>query len=264
MLLFGTHRDKLKRLLSKSPERDTPEWLFGEFPAFLSTPEYMPRNARCVLPGTPYHVTQRGTNRQRVFFSTSDYKMYLALVREQLDDTCTRVLAYCLLTNHVHLILTPEREDSLAVLFRRVHGRYAQYLNVRRGRTGHLWQQRYFSCPLSDSHHWMAVRYVEQNPCRALMAAAPEHYRWSSAAAHLGLADDASGLLDMRYWERAGGAPTWREMLTSAEAPDHTLLLRRCTYSGRPFGEPAFVETLEQQFGRRWRRWGFEKLAASA
>ncbi|HVO98959.1 MAG TPA: hypothetical protein VMT15_12870 [Bryobacteraceae bacterium] len=64
----------------------------------------------------------------------------------------------------------------------------------------------------------------------------------------------------MRYWERAGGAHTWREMLAS----DRTMLLRRCTYSGRPFGEPAFVETMERHFGRSWRRWGFEKFAASA
>ena len=98
----------------------------------------MPRNARCVVAGLPYHVTQRGTNRQRVFYCPTDYKMYLSLVREQLADAECRVLAYCLMTNHVHLVLVPERSDSLAVLFRRVHGRYSQYLNTRRHRTGHL------------------------------------------------------------------------------------------------------------------------------
>ena len=119
----------------------------------------MPRNARCVVPGLPYHVTQRGTNRQRVFYSPTDYKMYLSLVREQLDDAECRILAYCLMTNHVHLVVVPERSDSLAVLFRRAHGRYSQYLNVRH-RTAHLWQQRYFSCPLSESHHWVAPRRI--------------------------------------------------------------------------------------------------------
>jgi putative transposase len=216
------------------------------------------------MPGLPYHITQRGTNRQRVFFCISDYKMYLSLLRRELDDSGTRVLAYCLMTNHVHLVAVPEREDSLAVVLRRVHGRYAQYLNTRRGRSGHLWQQRYYSCPLSDSHHWMAIRYVEQNPCRALMAGSPGQYRWSSAAAHLGLAKDQSGVLDLRYWEQTGGPETWREMLGATEDAGQTMLLRRCTYAGRPFGEAPFVEQMEAKFQRTWRRWGFEKLAATA
>ena len=99
-----------------------------------------------------------------MFFAPSDYKTYLSLVREQVEESGTRVLAYCLMTNHVHLVVVPERPDSLAVMFRRVHGRYAQYLNARRQRTGHLWQQRYFSCPLLESRHWIAIRYVEQEP----------------------------------------------------------------------------------------------------
>lgn len=224
----------------------------------------MPRNARCVLPGLPYHVTQRGSNRQRVFYSPTDYKMYLSLIREQLADAECRILAYCLMTNHVHLVVVPERADSLAVLFRRVHGRYSQYLNTRRHRTGHLWQQRYYSCPLADTHYWVALRYVEQNPCRAFLAKAPEQYRWSSAAAHLGAEKDRSGLLDMDSWERAGGAETWREMHAAREEADEVVLLRRCTYAGRPFGGSEFLGRLEQHFQRSWRRWGFEKLAASA
>ena len=172
------------------------------------------------------------------------------------------VLAFCLMTNHVHLVVVPERADSLAVLFRRVHGRYAQYINVRRRRSGHLWQARFYSCPLSESHLEIALRYVEQNPCRAQMVRLPEHYRWSSAASHLGLKSDRSGVLDAEFAKRAGGAETWRQIHAAAEVPDRVLLLRRCTYAGRPFGEQEFVERLEQRFARAWRRWGFEKLAA--
>ena len=190
--------------------------------------------------------------------------MYLSLIREQLADAECRVLAYSLMTNHVHLVVVPERADSLAVLFRRAHGRYSQYLNTRRHRTGHLWQQRYFSCPLAESHLWVALRYVEQNPCRALMVKAPAEYRWSSAAAHLGQQKDRSGLLDMAFWEQAGGAATWREMHAAESGSDQVLLLRRCTYAGRPFGGEEFVNRLEQRFQRSWRRWGFEKLAATA
>jgi putative transposase len=137
-------------------------------------------------------------------------------------------------------------------------------LNTRRHRTGHLWQQRYFSCPLSESHHWVALRYVEQNPCRAFMVNKPEDYRWSSAAAHLEEGKDRSGVLDLEFWRKAGGAATWREMHTAREAPEQLQLLRRCTYSGRPYGEEDFVARLEEQFQRSWRRWGFERLAASA
>ena len=224
----------------------------------------MPRNARCVLPGLPRHVTQRGSNRQRVFYSPTDYKMYLSLIREQLADAECRILAYCLMTNHVHLVVVPDRADSLAVLFRRAHGRYSQYLNTRRHRTGHLWQQRYFSCPLAETHHWVALRYVEQNPCRALLKKVPAQYRWSSAAAHLGLEKDRSGLLDMNFWAKAGGAETWREMHASGETADQLLLLKRCTYAGRPFGERSSSAGWSSIFNGHGDAEVFEKLAASA
>jgi len=223
----------------------------------------MPRNARCVLPGLAYHVTQRGSNRERVFFSPSDYKMYLALVRDHASEAGVRVLTYCLMTNHVHLVVVPAEADSLAVLFRRVHGRYSQYLNTRRHRSGHLWQARYYSCPLSENHLWIALRYAEQNPCRAGLAGRPEQYRWSGAAAHLGAGIDGWKILDMEFWSRAGGAETWSAMHGATDGPDSIRLLRRCTYSGRPFGESAFVERLEAEFQRVWRRWGFEKMAAA-
>src|SRR5271168_666746 len=93
----------------------------------------MPRNSRCVMEGVPYHVTQRGTDRQRVFFLNSDREMYLRLLSRHLAGAKVRVLAYALMTNHIHAVVIPERADSLAVLFRWVHGRYAQYVNTRRG-----------------------------------------------------------------------------------------------------------------------------------
>jgi putative transposase len=220
----------------------------------------MPRNARCVQPGLAYHVTQRGSNHERVFFTPSDYRLYLSLLHDNLADAEVRVQAYCLMPNHVHLVVLPDREDSLAVLLRRVHGRYAQYVNTRRGRSGHLWQARFYSCPLSMKHQWSAIRYVEQNPCRALIVANPGDYPWSSAAAHLTGAADPSRLLDVPFWQAAGGAESWREMHHQPDTPGRLTLLRRCTYSGRPFGEDQFVERLESQFGRVWRRWGYERF----
>ena len=110
----------------------------------------------------------------------------------------------------------------------------------------------------------MALRYVEPNPCRVFMVDRPEHYRWSSAAAHWGEGMDRSRLLDLEFWSKAGGAQTWREMHAAPQSSDHLQLLRRCTYSGRPYGEEDFVTRLEDQFQRSWRRWGFQKLASSA
>jgi putative transposase len=127
----------------------------------------MPRNARVVAPEIPYHVTQRGTNREPIFFTIGDRKLYLELVRQNQQEAGVRVLAFCLMTNHVHFLVVPEREDSLAVLFGRANGRYAQALNIRRGRCGHLWQARFHSCPMSPAHLEVGLRYVEANPCRA-------------------------------------------------------------------------------------------------
>ncbi len=219
----------------------------------------MPRNPRCVLPDLPYHITQRGTNRQPVFHSAADRRTYLNLIRENLADAGVSVLAYCLMTNHVHWLVVPQREDSLAILFRRVHGRYAQAFNARRQRSGHLWQNRFFSCPLSGQHLWIALRYVEQNPVRALLARLPDDYPWSSAAPHLTGTRDRAGLLDMQFWEQSGGVDAWRSMHAAAEDARSTQLLRRCTYSGRPFGPEDFIERLELKFARKWRRWAFDR-----
>ena len=111
-----------------------------------------------------------------------------------------------------------------------------------------------------------ALRYVEENPCRAGLAERPEDYRWSSAAVHLGLQADKYNLIDLSYWERAGGAATWREMFAAAgPAEEQVELLRQCTYGGRPYGGDDFVAGMEEQFGRLWRRErGSEKMTKSA
>ncbi len=169
------------------------------------------------------------------------------------------------MTNHIHAVVIPERADSLAILFRRVHGRYAQYVNTRRGRSGHLWQGRYYSCPLDGAHLATALRYVEENPCRAGLAERPLDYRWSSAAVHFGLRPDEYNLLDLVYWQRSGGEATWNEMYAATLTEGDFDQIRQCTYGGRPFGGEAFVSRMEEQFGRTWRpAAGPEKQAKSA
>jgi len=207
----------------------------------------------------PYHITQRGTNRERVFFTVADRLLYLRVIREHQADAGVRILAYCLMTNHIHFVAIPEREDSLAVLFGRANGRYAQAINTRKGRCGHLWQARFHSCVLAESHLEIALRYVEDNPCRAGMVAAPADYRWSSAAAHLRGDPDRSGILDSRFWEKAGGADTWAQLHAQKSSVDQILALRKCTYAGRPFGEEHFLAAMEERFQRKWRRMSHEE-----
>ena len=214
----------------------------------------MPRNARVVAPEIPYHVTQRGSNRQPVFFTIADRKLYLQLIRENQAEAGVRVLAYCLMTNHIHFLAVPEREDSLALLFGRANGRYSQALNIRRGRCGHLWQARYHSCPMSPAHLEAGLRYVEANPCRTAIVERPELYRWSSAAAHLLGERDPSGVLDLGFWRRAGGAAAWAELHGRSEDAQEINQLRRCTYAGRPFGDESFVREMEERFHRKWLR----------
>jgi putative transposase len=206
----------------------------------------MPRIARYVAPGVAHHITQRGTGRQFVFKSRADRRVYLDLLREQARFTDVLVLAYCLMPNHIHLIAVPFDEDSLAVLLRRVHGRFAQYFNARRARCGHLWQNRFYSCPTGPAHLWTALRYVESNPVRAGLAAKPGEYEWSSAQAHLS-GHDRSRLLDMVFFEGEGGTANWRRLLGEPEDEAAYRALRKATYAGQPFGDQAFLDRVRAE-----------------
>ena len=222
----------------------------------------MPRRDRCILPGVPCHVTQRGVDRRETFSADADRETYLNLMRQNLEDAGASLLAWCLMTNHIHLIAMPEREDSLSVLLRRVHGRYAQYYNARYGRSGHLWQNRYFACSLGPGHLWAALAYVEMNPVRAGLVERPGDYRWSSAAAHLGRRD-TRGLVDMEWWRREYDGVDWGQTLGGPEL-EQSASLRRCTYAGRPFGDEEFVKAIAEQFGRHWVRGRPKKEHATA
>ena len=144
----------------------------------------MPRAARFVLPGVPHHVTQRGNRRGQVFFSDADRRAYLAWLHADAQRHGLEVLAYCLMSNHVHLVVVPAGPRSMEHALRHLHMRYAQRLNRMKGWKGHLWQGRYFSAPLDEPYFWTAIRYVERNPVRAGLVARAEDFPWSSARAH--------------------------------------------------------------------------------
>ncbi|HSB15041.1 MAG TPA: transposase [Bryobacteraceae bacterium] len=210
----------------------------------------MARFARLVVPGFPHHITQRGNHRQDVFFSDNDRRMYLAILRDHVHRQNVRILAWCLMTNHVHIVAVPSRDDSFALAFGRTHNEYARWLHVRQRRVGHLWQNRFHSCPLEGRHLWEAVRYTELNPVRAGVVCAARDWRWSSAQAHLGGGDEWN-LVDLIPWRERWTSETWRQALEAASGDSaFAVRLREATQTGRPCGESEFTKMLEAETGR--------------
>ncbi|MFM2126412.1 MAG: hypothetical protein RL328_2863 [Acidobacteriota bacterium] len=213
----------------------------------------MSRIARIVLPGIPGHVTQRGNGRQRVFFDDGDRQLYVDLLREHAGRAGFRVWAYCLMPNHVHLVGLPERERSLADGLGRTHANYARHFNLRTRGCGHVWQARFFSCPLDARHLWRAMAYVERNPVRAGMVERAEQYRWSSAGAHV-TGVDRDGLLELEEWWRDYGPERWRVVLeTSVGEEALARRVQEASLRGRALGSEEFVRELEDRAGRRLR-----------
>ena len=124
----------------------------------------MTRLARIVIPGLPHHVTQRGNRRERVFFSEADYQFYLDELGSAAKKAGSEIWAWCLMPNHVHLLIVPADEDGLRLTVANAHRRYAARLNARNKWTGHLWQGRYGSVVMDEAHLWHALAYVSLNP----------------------------------------------------------------------------------------------------
>jgi len=131
-------------------------------------------------------VAQRGNNRQDVFFVDDDRRVYVSYLKEGAARYGLSVLAYCLMSNHIHLVVTPETEGSLSKALGRTHPMYAQYVHRLNGRSGHFWQNRYYSCPLDEAYTHNVAAYVELNPVRAGTVKIPWDYAWLSAGAHCG------------------------------------------------------------------------------
>lgn len=141
----------------------------------------MPRGARLSVPGIPWHIIQRGNNRTACFYADTDYRRYLHLLEKHSDEHGCSVHAYVLMTNHVHLLVTPKRKDSASQMMKHLAQRYVQYVNRRYSRTGTLWEGRFRSCLTQDETYVLTCyRYIELNPVRAGMVDHPADYRWSS------------------------------------------------------------------------------------
>jgi len=210
----------------------------------------MPRKARTVFSNIPHHITQRGNRREEVFFTDEGREKYLKWLKEYCERHRVEILAYCLMTNHIHLVAVPTTDTGLQDVLRPLHMRYAQYINRQRGWKGHVWQGRYFSSPLDEQYMWAAIRYVERNPVRARMVRKAEDYRWSSAATHCQRV--ASDLLTSKLqWKRKlDSIENWSGWVAEGEGPEVLSLLRRNADKGLPCGSERFVEKLERQAGK--------------
>lgn len=210
----------------------------------------MPRIARIVFAGIPYHITQRGNRGQNIFFSINDRHKYLESLRKYSAKEGLNILAYCLMTNHIHIIAIPKEETSLQRTLKPLHTQYAVRINRRYKWTGHFWQGRYFSSPLDDGYMWAAIRYVERNPVRAKMVKRAEEYPWSSAAANCGLLQDKVLTQDSKWKKQLNSFGDWYDWLRKGDDNIELEILRRNIDKCLPCGEESFIKKLEKISGR--------------
>ncbi|MFP4054696.1 MAG: transposase [Phycisphaerae bacterium] len=210
----------------------------------------MGRIARVVVPGMAHHVTQRGNRRQEVFFGGDDYSAYLSLMKEWCDCHGVRVWAYCLMRNHVHLVLVPPSEAALCRAVGEAHRRYTRRINFREGWRGHLWQGRFCSFVMDEPYLMAATRYVERNPVKAKLVSVAEDWPWSSAAGHVAGRGDAVAEGEWLTERTAGWVCPWREYLQAEDDAGLADLLGRHENTGRPLGERSFVQRVGRLLGR--------------
>jgi putative transposase len=206
----------------------------------------MTRLSRIVIPGVPHHVTQRGNRRLPTFFRAEDYAAYLEFLKEGCGKTGTEVWAYCLMPNHVHLLLVPQSEDGLRATLGEAHRKYARMINFREEWRGHLWQERFASFPTDEAHTLNAARYIELNPVRAKLCDNAADYRWSSAGAHIHRYADP--VLNTAALLRLN--PEWSAFLQSGIDQSATDALHLHESTGRPLGSPDFIAKIEAMLGK--------------
>src|SRR3990167_8957378 len=219
----------------------------------------MARLPRLSLPGYPHHVILRGNNQQAIFSCPADYQTLLDLIEEHARKSGVAVHAYVLMSNHVHLLVTPEAADSLPRLMQAVGRRYVRYFNDRQGRSGTLWEGRYRSTPIQTETYLLAcMAYIDLNPVRAGLVAEARDYPWSSHGHYVGLRSDKLVTPHPLFWT-LGNTPFAREAAyaelvhlgITAEQQD---ALTRSTLSGWALGGEDFVAELQKRTERRVRK----------
>lgn len=208
----------------------------------------MARLARVIVPTLPHHVTARGNRREPIFFEDGDQEIYRDVLAEQTRKCGVAVWAYCLMPNHVHLIVVPEAAASLGRAIGETHRRYTHFINARGRWTGHLFQSRFASVVMDESHLIAAARYVSLNPVRARLVARAKDWRWSSVRAHLsGRDDELVTVKPLR--DRVGDFAALLQGDPDGDA--RFAALRNSEGTGRPLGNADFIAGLERLLGRK-------------
>ncbi|UCH39249.1 MAG: transposase [Gammaproteobacteria bacterium] len=216
----------------------------------------MPRRARLILPNVTVHVIQRGNNRQNCFYRKPDYRNYLEWLQEYAIECDCRIHAYVLMTNHVHLLATPARAESLGAMMKRLGQRYVQYVNRTYKRSGTLWEGRYKSCLVSDEAYVLGCyRYIELNPVRAGLIRHPAEYRWSSYRAN-SQGENNSIITPHELYLALDGHPehriaAYRELFRQQLKPELVEEIRQATNGNFVIGSKRFKRQIAQALGRR-------------
>jgi REP-associated tyrosine transposase len=206
----------------------------------------MARIARVVVPGPPHHITQRGNRREPVFFEADDYRLYRRLIATAARRADAEIWAYCLMPDHVHLIVTPADEDGLRATFAEAHRRYTGAINTRFHWTGHLFQGRFGAVVMDEPHLLAAARYIALNPVVAGLVSRAEDWPWSSVRAHLaGEDDELATVAPLRAL-----IPDFVALLATPADPVTTTRIERAPIIGRPLGAPEWIAVLERRLGR--------------
>ncbi|OVE74377.1 hypothetical protein BVX93_00100 [bacterium B13(2017)] len=205
----------------------------------------MARISRIVIPKIPHHVTQRGVRSINIFNNDKDRGEYLSLIKMMGERYGLTFLGYCLMNNHVHFIVIPKDKDSLALGIGEAHRRYTRMKNLDENVRGHLFQERFYSCPLDSKHTISAMRYVERNPVRANIVKQAWHYNWSSAKMHVGMTSKDKLVT---YNSLDYTAEEWHSMLKNE--PHEIKYIRKCYKTGKPCGEMKFFIKIKKITGK--------------
>jgi len=209
----------------------------------------MTRRARVIVPGYPHHIVQRGNNKSQIFFNDDDYRKYLYILKKFKNETECKVWAYCLMHNHVHLLLTPQRQDALAKCMQKVSLSYTKYVNYRYKRTGRLWECRYYSSVVDkESYLDLVCRYIERNPVRAKLVASAWNYSWSSVRIHASQGSDS--LVDA-VWQGEKEKSLYKMMIQEAINEEEKEIITVAMTKGAPIGSLAFTKHIEKLSGRK-------------
>jgi len=206
---------------------------------------------RLIIPGNPHHVVHKGNKGNAVFRHDDDFKTYLSLLRHYSQIYSCSILSYCLMTNHVHLVVVPSKPESLINLIRDTHQRHSKIFNRKYNSSGHNWQNRYYSCPCDEFHSIAAICYVELNPVRASIVSHAWDYPWSSAGFHAGFINNHhSDLLDRSWLKNRFTTAEWIEFLLIEANHDEPEEIKRHTLQGVPLGGSQFIKSVELEYGK--------------